>query len=111
MKDLVKINQGELSNIETKKLLDSKIFKDIELLVNVSTMGTPIKKPLNKRLEESKFANLIRDIPTQELVVLTMVLGFSAKSREAIGMYLNAENNRIQRYALKLELQKRQSKR
>jgi hypothetical protein len=104
------IREKELP-IEVKKLLDSNLFKDIETKVEYTSLGQKISKPLDKRLNDSKFAGLIKDIPTNELVVLTMILGFSGKGLSAINMYLTAENTRIQRYALKLELQKRQSKR
>lgn len=108
MNDLI-IKENELP-VEVKKLLDSPLFKDIETKVEYTSLGAKISKPLDKRLKDSKFAALIKDIPTNELVVLTMILGFSGKGLSAISMYLTAENTRIQRYALKKELEKRTRK-
>jgi hypothetical protein len=110
MDEITKTGQRELSLVEAKKLLDSRIFKDIEKKVLLSNLGETIKKPLEKRLIESKFAQVIKKMPTQELVVLTMMMGFSADALNAVSMYLNAENTTIQRYALKLELENRQTK-
>lgn len=88
-------------------LLRGRIFNNIEERVTRNTLGENIKKPLDKRLSESKFAHLIKTIPTDELMVLTSILGFSNKGIEAIGAYLNAENHSIQVYALKKELEAR----
>lgn len=97
------------SDIQIHTLLKSQVFYNIEHKLKHDSLGALIKKPVEKRLADSKFAMLLKDIPTTELKILTIVLGFSGKCRAAISMYLTAENTSIQRYALKLELEKRLS--
>ncbi len=104
-KDLRIKTTNQLTNIN--KLLSAKIFNNIDELVNYDTLGYKLKSSVSDRLNKSMFAKVIKEMSDIELKVLGLVIGFSSKGMKAIKMYITAENTRIQRYALKQELQKR----
>ena len=83
------------------------MFQKIDEIVNYTTLGENIKTPIETRLKNSKFAQLMSELLDNELNVLALVMGFSPKGMAAIKMYLTAENSRIQIYALRQELLRR----
>ena len=103
--ELVKKESYGISQIN--KLLSSPLFLNIDEKINHTSIGENIKTPVKQRLKNSKFANLISELPDNELKVLTLVMGFSPNGMAAIKMFFTAENSRIQIYALKQELLRR----
>lgn len=108
-KAIIVKDENQLDDNHLYELLDAPMFRDIEKRVNHSILGETIKTPIESRLKNSKFAQLIDEMPFDELKVLALVMGFSPKGMKAIKMYLNAENSRIQVYALKKKLQEASS--
>jgi hypothetical protein len=101
-KEIMKTEKNELSNVN--RLLSSQIFHGIDERINYTSVGEKIKAPIETRLKNSKFAQLMSELLDNELNVLALVMGFAPKGMAAIEMYLTAENSRIQIYALRQEL-------